>query len=243
MEIKEEERIDDLDNEGLKIIQKKNGFCFGMDSILLSNFAKGMKKNAILLDLGSGTGILSILLSKRSECKKIYAVEIQQEMAEMINRSIKMNHLEEKICVINEDIRNLLTHFEKQSVDVIVTNPPYKKIKTGIVNENKNKLVSRHEIEGNLEDFINITYQLLKDHGELYMVHRPERLADIIEILRRYKIEPKNIRFVYPRIDRGSNLLLIRAVKNGKEFLKIEEPLIIYKENGEYTEELIEIYE
>lgn len=240
MEIKENERIDDLAYKGLKIIQKEDGFCFGIDSVLLSDFAKNIKKESIVVDLGTGTGILPILLSAKTKAKKIYGIEIQKDMAEMAQRSVALNHLENKIEIIPQNIKEIT--IEKASVDVIVTNPPYKKSETGLKNENISKRIARHEIYANLEDFIKISFQLLKDKGELYMVHRPERLVDILYELRKNKIEPKKLRFVHSHVGEEPKLILIKAVKNAKPFLSIEKPLYVYTEQGKYTKEILEIY-
>lgn len=244
MEIKlrENERIDDLELKNLKIIQNKNGFCFGMDSVLLSDFAKEIKKGSKIADLGTGTGILPILLCAKTQNTKVVGFEIQKEMAEMANRSVLLNDLQTRIEIICEDIKNLSKKYEKGSFNVIVTNPPYKKQGTGKINENDNKLISRHEITANLEDFILATSYLLKDQGSFYMVHRPERLADILVTLRNYKLEPKILRMVYPNQEKKPNLVLIKAVKNAKPFLKVEKPLFVYKKDGEYTEEILKIY-
>ena len=240
--LKENERIDDLEFNNLKIIQNKNEFCFGIDAVLLSDFAKNIKKNSKIIDLGTGTGILPILLSGKTENTKIVGIEIQEKMAEMAMRSIKLNNLENRIQIINNDIKNLNKIFEKESFDAVVTNPPYKENNTGLKNEYEGKIIARHEIRCNLEDIISVSKNMLKDKGILYMVHRPERITDICELLRKYKIEPKIIRFVYPKMDKEANLVLIKAVKNARKFLKIEKPIIIYKENGEYTKEILEIY-
>ena len=242
IKIKENERIDDLEYKGLKIIQDKNGFCFGIDSVLLSDFSKEIKKESLVLDLGTGTGILSILLSKKTNLKKIYGIEIQEEVADMANRSVKLNNLEEKVEIINENIKNLKNIFQKNSFDAIVTNPPYKKINSGKINENEKKLISRHEISANLSDFLKISFDMLKDRGCLYMVHRPERLADIICELRANKLEPKIIRIVYSNIEAEPKLVLIKAIKNANKFLKIEKPLFIYNKDGTYTDEILKIY-
>lgn len=244
MEIKlrENERIDNLELKNLKIIQNKNGFCFGMDSVLLSDFAKEIKKGSKIADLGTGTGILPILLCAKTQNTKIVGIEIQKEMAEMANRSVLLNDLQARIEIICEDIKNLKEKYEKGSFDAIVTNPPYKKQGTGKINENDNKLISRHEITANLEDFILVASYLLKDQGSFYMVHRPERLADILVTLRNYKLEPKILRMVYPNQEKEPNLVLIKAVKNAKPFLKVEKPLFVYKKDGEYTEEILKIY-
>lgn len=242
IELKDNERIDDLEYKDLKIIQDKEGFCFGIDSVLLSDFAKDIKKQAKVLDLGTGTGIISILLCGKTDLNKIIGVEIQKEVAEMASRSSKLNNLENKFEVINENILNLKNIFENQTFDVIVTNPPYKKKNTGIVNENEKKVISRHEITADLADFIKISKDLLKDKGEFYMVHRPERLVDILSLMRENKIEPKILRFVFSKKDSEPKLILIKGIKNAKSFLKIENNLYIYDKKGNYTEEIFKIY-
>ena len=242
IELKENERIDDLEYKGLKMIQNTEGFCFGIDSILLSNFAKQIKKGAKVLDLGTGTGIIATLLCGKTELSEIIGIEVQKEVAEMAKRSIALNHLEDKFKIVQDNITNLNMHFEKNTFDAIVTNPPYKKKETGIQNEDTRKLISRHEIEANLEDFIKISKDMLKDRGELYIVHRPERLVDLLFLMRKYKIEPKNIRFVYANINVMPKLVLIKGIKNAKPFLKIENNLYIYDQNGKYTDEILEIY-
>jgi len=241
-EILKEERIDDLEFKGLKIIQKNDGFCFGIDAVLLSDFAKEIKNNSKVLDLGTGTGILSILLTGKTNLSKIYGIEKQKDIANMATRSVSLNNLQNKIEIINIDINDLESKFELNSFDAIVTNPPYKKENTGKINDNEYKYISRHETTANLSDFIKISFKMLKDKGSLYMVHRPERLTDIIYELRNNKLEPKNIRFVYSNIKKEPKLVLIKAVKNANKFLKVERPLFVYDENGEYTEEILEIY-
>ena len=243
MELKENERIDDLEYKGLKIIQNKDGFCFGVDSVLLSDYAKKIKKNATVLDIGTGTGIISILLCKKTNLSKIYGIEIQEDVADMAKRSSELNGLEDKFEVININIKDVFTKIESHSCDVVVTNPPYKKVDTGVKSSDKKQLISRHEVECTLEDIISASSKLLKDLGEFYMVHRAERLVDIMCLLRKYKLEPKNIRFVHSRSGEKPSLILVRAVRNAREFLKIDEPLIIYKDNGEYTDEILKIYD
>lgn len=240
--LKENERIDDLEYKGLKIIQNTEGFCFGIDSILLSDFAKEIKRDSKVIDLGTGTGIIGILLCAKTEISQMIGVEIQEEVYDMAKRNIKLNKLEEKFTLMNINIKELENRQEIGKFDAVVTNPPYKKENTGIQNENEKKLISRHEITANLEDFIRISAQLLKDKKDLYMVHRPDRLVDIIELLRRYKLEPKKLKLVYPKPEKEPNLLLIKATKNAKPFLKVEKPLYVYKENKEYTDEILKIY-
>ena len=242
VELKENERIDDLEFKGLKIIQNEKGFCFGMDSVLLSDFAKNMKNNSTVLDLGTGTGIIPILLCGKTNLKKVVGIEIQKDVANMAKRSSQLNNLQDRFEVVNTNIIDLKKIYEKQSFDVIVTNPPYKKENTGITNENEAKLISRHEITANLEDFISISKDLLKDKGEFYMVHRPERLVDILSLMRKYKIEPKILKFVSPNKNKEPNLILIKGIKNANSFLKVEKNLYVYNEDGKYTNEILKIY-
>ena len=241
-ELLKEERIDDLEFKGLKIIQKNNGFCFGIDAVLLSDFAKEIKNNSKVLDLGTGTGILSILLTGKTNLSKIYGIEVQKDIAEMATRSVALNRLQNKIEIINMDINNLENILETNSFDAIVTNPPYKNENSGKINDNEYKYISRHETSASLSDFIKISFRMLKDKGCFYMVHRPERLVDIIYELRANKLEPKNIRFVYSNINKEPKLVLIKAVKNANKFLKVDKPLFVYDKNGRYTEEILKIY-
>lgn len=237
------ERIDDLEINGLKIIQKEDGFCFGMDSVLISNFAKVSKRDSMVADLGTGTGIISILVAAKNEkIKKVYGFDIQDDMVEMAQRSVKMNELEDKIEIITEDIVGISKGRFNKFFDVVVTNPPYKKVSTGLVNDNEKKLIARHEIKCKLEDVIYESSKLLKDNGIFYMVHRPDRLTEIVELMRKNKIEPKEIQFVYPHINDEANLVMIKGVKCGKVFLKILKPLIVYSEENKYTEEIYKIY-
>lgn len=240
--LKENERIDDLEYKDLKIIQKTDGFCFGMDAVLLSDFSKNIKKGSKVIDLGTGTGILPILLSQKTNLEHIVGVEIQEEIAEMAKRSVTLNDLDNKIEILNTDLKKLHNIYEKGTFNVVVMNPPYKKNETGAKNENILKLISRHEIKANLEDFIKQASYLLIDKGEVYIVHRPERLVDLMELLRKYKLEPKILRFVQPNINTAANIVLIKAVKNGKQFLKLQNNLIIYDDNGNYTDEVLMIY-
>ena len=242
MNLKENERIDDLEFKGLKIIQNKSGFCFGIDSVLLSDFAKNIRNNSKVIDLGTGTGIINLLLSGKTKASEFVGVEIQEEVAEMATRSVELNNLQDKIKILNENILNLKDVYKPKSFDAVVTNPPYKKANTGLTNEENKKLISRHEITASLKDFIQISAYLLKDYGEFYMVHRPDRLVDIFQFMREEKIEPKLVRFVYPKANKKTNLVLIKGVKNGKPFLEYDNNLIVYNEDGSYTDEILRIY-
>ena len=241
--LKEDERIDDLEYKGLKLIQNKKGFCFGVDAVLLSDYAKGIKKGSTVVDIGTGTGIVAILLCAKTNLKKIYGIELQKEVANIAQRNVKLNGLDDKMEVININIKDVFSKLEKNKIDVIVTNPPYKKHDTGVKNLDTRQLISRHEVECTLEDIIKNASLLLKDLGEFYMVHRAERIVDIFVTLRKYKLEPKNIRFVHSKIGEKPNLVLVKAVKCAKEFLKIDKPLVIYGEDGNYTDEIYEIYD
>ncbi len=240
--IKENERVDDLEIKDIKIIQKKDGFCFGIDSILLSDFAKNIKYNSNVLDLGTGTGILGFLLIAKTKVNKVIGIEIQSDIADMANRSIVMNGLEDRFEIINCNINDLEEKLKIDSFDAIITNPPYKKINSGKVNESETKLISRHEVKASLEDFIKVSFKMLKDKGTLYMVHRAERLVDILYEMRKNRMEPKRLRFVYSNGKSDSKLVLIEAIKNGKSYIKVDEPLYVYNEDGTYTDEILRIY-
>ena len=247
MNLKENERIDELGCNNLKIIQNKNWFCFGIDSVLLVNFAKNIKENSTILDLGTGTGIIPILLSGKINIKKAVGIEIQENVADMAKRSVELNNLQNKIEIICSNILNLNNNFfiEKgleNKFDVIITNPPYKKKGEGVINEKEEKLISRHEITADLEDFIKVSSNLLKDKGEFYIVHRPERLVDILDLMRKYKIEPKLMRMVCSNYNKPPKLVLIKGIRNAKPFLKIQNNLYIYDEKNNYTEEIKKIY-
>lgn len=239
---KPNERIDDLEFKGLKIIQNPEWFCFGIDSVILSDFAKGIKRGSKVIDLGTGTGIIAILLCGKTALSKIVGVDLQPDVCEMAKRSIALNSLENRFEVICENVVNLKNIYPKNSFDVVVTNPPYKKAGTGVKNENENKVISRHEVKGNLDEFIQASSYLLKDKGELYMVNRPERIADIMCAMRKNKIEPKILKFVCPNCESAPNLVLVKGVKAGGEFLKIEKNLYVYDKDGNYTDDMLKIH-
>nr|WP_317356387.1 tRNA1(Val) (adenine(37)-N6)-methyltransferase [uncultured Tyzzerella sp.] len=239
--LKENERIDELHRNNYVIIQDAKRFCFGIDAVLLSDFAKA-KKNDIVFDIGTGTGIIPILMSAKTEAKKFFAIDIQKESVDMAKRSVSLNNLDDKIEIFHLDIKNVFEKFEKNSINVVTSNPPYMNVGGGIVNEYDAKAIARHEIFCNLEDIIKATSLLLKPNGKFYMVHRPNRLCDIIYTLRQYKLEPKTIRFVQPFEDKEPNMVLIESIKNSKPFLKILPNLIVYNKNKQYTDEINKIY-
>ncbi|MBS4535917.1 tRNA1(Val) (adenine(37)-N6)-methyltransferase [Clostridium sp. D2Q-14] len=239
--LKKNERIDDLQLKGLKIIQNTKGFCFGIDAVLLANFCE-IKLDSTVVDLGTGTGIIPLIIYGKNEINKIYGIEIQQEVADMAERSVELNGLEENIKILNMDLRNIEEVIKVNSIDVVVSNPPYMDKGTGIINPNDKKAISRHEIRGGLEDIIEKAKRLLKHNGRFYMIHRPNRLVDILYYLRKHKLEPKTLRFIHSKMSEAPNLVLIKSIKAAKPELKIEAPLYVYNEDGEYTNEIHEIY-
>ncbi|MFA9398398.1 MAG: tRNA1(Val) (adenine(37)-N6)-methyltransferase [Clostridiaceae bacterium] len=241
MDIYENETLDDLQLKGIRVIQKKADFRFGVDAVLLANFAE-IKKGARVVDLCTGTGIIPFIISGKKQPSYINGLEIQKEIADMASRSVKLNGLEDKINIINGDLKDKNILKEMGKYDVVTVNPPYKKINSGIKSKETKISIARHEISCTLEDVIIASKQLLKDKGKLYMVHRPERLCDIICILRKYKIEPKKIRMVHPYNNKAPNIMLIEAMNYGGEFLKILPPLYIHNMDGNYTEEINMIY-
>lgn len=240
--MKENERMDDLQLNGLKIIQNKNGFCYGIDSVLLSDFAKEIKAGSYVLDLCSGNGIVALLLCGKTKLKNIIGIEIQADVCEMATRSILYNQLQEKFQMIHGDLKNVKELVPQEQFDVVVCNPPYKRENSGIPNESETKVIARHEILCNLEDVIQASFYALKEKGSLYMIHRPERVVDILTLLRKYRIEPKVIQFIQPKPSKNPNLVLVKATKYGNPFLQVKEPLIVYEEDGNYTQEIKKIY-
>ncbi len=237
----ENERLDDLQRNGLKIIQKTDGFCFGMDAVLLSGFAR-VNPGERTLDLGTGTGIIPLLLSAKTKGEYFAGLEIQMKIAKMAARSVALNGLEEKIEIIQGDIKEAGKRFKAASFDVVTTNPPYMNDAHGLKNPMEEKAVARHEILCTLEDVIREGAGVLKPGGRMYMVHRPHRLAELMGLLSKYRMEPKRLKFVHPYVDKAANMVLIEAVRGGGAWLKLEAPIIVYKEPGVYTDEIYEIY-
>ena len=237
----ENERLDDLQRNGLKIIQKTNGFCFGMDAVLLSGFAS-VKPGERVLDLGTGTGIIPLLLSAKTEGEHFTGLEIQPEIAAMAERSVHLNHLEDKISIVNGDIKEASRIFGSASFDVVTTNPPYMNDAHGLKNPTEMKAISRHEILCTLEDVVREGAKVLKPGGRMFMVHRPHRLIEIIQVMKQYKLEPKRMKLVHPFQDKDANMVLLEAVRGGGSWMKAEAPIIVYKEPGVYTDEIYDIY-
>ena len=246
-EVKEEElvypdeRVDDLHRNQYKIIQNTKKFCFGMDAVLLSGYAK-VNPGETVLDLGTGTGIIPILLEAKTQGKHFTGLEIQEESADMARRSVALNQLQDKIDIVVGDIKEASVRFGPASFDVVTSNPPYMNHNHGIVNPGEAKAIARHEILCSLEDVIRETSRILRPNGRFYLVHRPFRLVEIIKTLTEYKLEPKRMKLVYPYVDKEPNMVLIECVKGGKSMIKVESPLIVYKEPNVYTEEIYQIY-
>lgn len=235
------ERLDDLQIKGYEIIQSPGRFCFGMDAVLLSSFAK-VKRNECALDLGTGTGILPILLEAKNEGARYVGLEIQEESADMARRSVLHNKLDQKIEIITGDIKEASDIFGAASFHVITTNPPYMIGEHGLKNDNEALYIARHEALCTLDDIIRESARLLKPKGRFYMVHRPFRLAEILGKMSAYGIEPKRMRLVHPYVDKEPNMVLIEGMRGAKPRMTVEPPLIVYEKNGEYTKELLQMY-
>lgn len=235
------ERIDDLMRDGLKLIQNTDIFCFGMDAVLLSTFAKAGKRDKVL-DLGTGNGIIPILMQAKNPGSTYSALEIQETSFDLAKRNVKLNHLDERIVVVKGDIKEASKIFGDASFNVVTSNPPYMNENHGLVNPDSAKAIARHELLCSLDDVIREAGRCLKSKGHMFMVHRPNRLVDIFDTMRRHHLEPKRLRLVYPYKDKPANMVLIEAVKGGNSQLTVEAPLIVYNADGTYTNALLEMY-
>lgn len=242
--LNENERIDDLNINGLKIIQNTEYFMFGIDSVILANLVKSTSSSNVILDFCTGSAVISILLSAKVKYKKIIGIELQEEMYDLAKRNIELNNLNNDIEVLNADIKDYkkINEYVNGKVDIIVCNPPYKKMGTGIVNENMVKYIARHEDKCSLEDIFISSSKLLKTKGKLYMVHKPERIVDLICIARKYNLEAKNINIMQSKVDKKASLVFIEYVKDGGNECNVNPVLIQYEANGDYTKQLKEIY-
>lgn len=233
--------MDELHRNGYWIIQNSQKFCFGMDAVLLSGFAR-VKSGERVLDLGTGTGIIPILLRGKTEGRDFTGLEIQEESADMARRSVAYNHLEESVSIVTGDIKEAAALFGAASFDVITCNPPYMTGNHGLVNPEQPKAIARHELLCTLEDVARETAKALRPGGRFYLVHRPFRLAEILTLLVKYKLEPKRMRLVYPFVDKEPNMVLLECFLGGRSRITVEKPLIVYKEQGVYTDEIYDIY-
>ena len=239
--LKPNERIDELQRNNYKIIQDPERFCFGMDAVLLSGYARAREGDRVI-DLGTGTGIIPILMEAKTKASELIGLEIQPESADMARRSVELNHLENKIQIVTGDIKQASELFGAAVFDVVTSNPPYMTEHHGITNEKSPKAIARHELLCTLEDVIGQAAKLLRPGGSFYMVHRPFRLVDIMVLMREYHLEPKRMKLVYPYVDKDPNMVLIEALRGGRPRLTVEKPLIVYREPGVYTDEIYDIY-
>lgn len=239
--LKENERLDELQRNGYRIIQNPEKFCFGMDAVLLSGFAKA-KAGDKVLDLGTGTGIIPILMEAKTEASHLIGLEIQEESADMARRSVAINGLSEKIEIVTGDIKEAGQMFKSASFDVITSNPPYMIGEHGLQNPDAPKAIARHEVLCTLEDVVSQAAKLLKPGGHFFLVHRPFRLVEIMTTMSQYKLEPKRMQLVYPYVDKEPNMVLLEAVRGGRPRMTVEKPLIVYKEPGVYMPEIYDIY-
>ena len=241
IELKEGERLDDLQRNGLKIIQDPERFCFGMDAVLLSGFASAPEGGRVL-DLGTGTGIIPILMSAKTGAKELIGLEIQPESAEMAQRSVLLNDLQGKVKIVQGDIKEAGQLFDAASFDVVTSNPPYMIDSHGLQNPDAPKAIARHEVLCDLEDVVRAAAKCLKSGGKFYMVHRPFRLTEIMVLMHEYKVEPKRMKLVYPFADKEPSMVLIEGARGGRSRITVEKPLIIYESPGKYTQEIYDIY-
>lgn len=239
--LKENERLDELQRNGYRIIQNPEKFCFGMDAVLLSGFARAREGEKVL-DLGTGTGIIPILLEAKTRASHLTGLEIQEESADMAARSVKLNGLQDKIGIVQGDIKEAGTLFGAASFDVVTCNPPYMIGRHGLKNPDAPKAIARHEVLCTLLDVVSQTAKLLRPGGNFFMVHRPFRLAEIMALLQEYRLEPKRMRLVYPYVDKEPNMVLIEANRGGRPRMTVEKPLIVYEKPGVYMPEIYDIY-
>ena len=241
IDLKENERIDELQRNGYRIIQNPDKFCFGMDAVLLSGFAYA-KEGSLVLDMGTGTGIIPILMEAKTKAAHLTGLEIQEESADMARRSVLLNNLSEKIEIVSGDIKEAGKLFGAASFDIVTCNPPYMIGNHGLTNPDAPKAIARHEILCTLEDVISQAAKVLKPGGHFFMVHRPFRLAEIMTKMSQYKLEPKRMQLVYPYVDKEPNMVLLEAVRGGNPRMTVEKPLIVYKEPGVYMDEFYVFY-
>lgn len=237
------ERVDDLQKEGYQLIQNPEVFCFGIDAVLLANFAKVTKKEARILDIGTGTGIIPILMHANYKKGKYLGIDIQESMVEMAQRSVALNQIQEDVQIKHLDVKAYKEGLEHHSFDLVTSNPPYMKGDNGLKNTHESKTIARHEVLCTLDDIVAAAAYGLKDKAKLCMIHRPQRLVDIICSMRTHKIEPKRMRFVHSNINQQPLMVLIEGVKNGGSEMRVEKPLFVYNLDGSYTEEINQIYE
>ncbi|UCD71169.1 MAG: tRNA1(Val) (adenine(37)-N6)-methyltransferase [Syntrophobacterales bacterium] len=237
----QDETLDHLFPGNIKIFQKKKGYRFSIDSILLAHFVR-LKEGQKVVDLGTGSGVIPIILAKKAKSTEIWGVEIQDELAKMAKRNIEINHLQGRVHILQGDARNLVNRMESEEFDIVLTNPPYRKIRSGRLNPQRQKAIARHEIKGSLTDMAKIGFCLLRPKASFYLVYPAVRIADLITCVRESHLEPKRLRLVHPNMEKGAQLILVEAIKWGRPGVEIHPPLFIYDLNGQYSEEMRSIY-
>ncbi|HBT20733.1 MAG TPA: SAM-dependent methyltransferase [Peptococcaceae bacterium] len=240
--LREGEKLEDLQRNNLKIIQKKDAYRFSTDAVLLAHFVKLSKEDAMVVDLGTGSGILPILLSALYPRAAFVGIEIQEELADMAKRSVELNGLENSVQIIHGDLRRITDYLKPNCADTVVTNPPYIPKDGGLVSPNRSIALAKQEILCSLEDIFYAANRILKGRGSMFMIHRPQRLGDLCCLGRKYDLEPKGMRFVHPKAGREAHMVLIEFVKNSLPGMKVFPPLVVLKENGKYTQEVEEMY-
>lgn len=242
-----DERIDDIGFGSLKLIQKPRDFCYGVDAVILADFAAKKAKNPpeVIVDLGTGTGVIPLILSHKTEASKIYGIEVQKDSCERAQRNAKLNCLEDRLLFINGDVKDKEDWGKglRAAADMVVSNPPYFRSGGGLVNGGSAKAIARHETTAGLEDFMECAGYLLKPKGDFFMIHRPARLVDLCCFARKAGLEPKEIRMVSPTEKAAPNIMLVHMVKGGGRELRLTRPLAVYDGKGNYTEELLRAYE
>ena len=243
------ERIDDLNLNGKKILQDTDLFLFGMDSVLLANMVNKTNESTVLVDLGTGSGVMPIIILEKIKMKKIIGVELQEKMYNLAVKNIKLNGAQDKFVVLNEDLKNIenikkciIKETSKEKVDIVISNPPYKKSGTGVINDVDEKYIARHEIKCTLEDIFKTASKLLKFKGKLYLVHKPERIVDLLSVARKYNLEAKHVTLLQPTVNDKPSIVLIEYVLGGKNECTIEKTIVEYDDKGNYTKEILDIY-
>ena len=246
--LKGKERIDVTGFGSVRIIQDPDEFCYGVDAVILADIAakraRPIRQESRIMDLGTGSGIIPLILSHKTKAGSIYGLEIQKNSWDRAVRSAELNGLTERLTVINSDVKEVIASMPelKGSFDVITCNPPYTPLSGGMKSENAAKMIARQETSAGLDDFIRVASELLKDHGEMFLVHRPSRLVDIFVSARKYRLEPKAARLVVPRAGEEPNIVLVHMIKNGGADLSVLPPLAVHDSEGGFTSELKEAY-
>ncbi len=238
---REGETADELLGRRVKIFQKEKGYRFSVDALLLAHFVR-LKRGDLIVDLGTGSGVIAIIMAQREGCGKVVAVDIQEELVDMATRSVMLNDLQEKVNICHGDIRKIETLFKPKSFDISIFNPPYRKLKSGRINPNNQKSIARHEIRGTLHDFLKASIYLLKKLGRVYIIYPATRMVGLLSSMRTAGMEPKRLRIVHSHSASRGEFVLVEGIKNGREELEVLPPLTVYSEDGQYTEAMDSVF-